>query len=91
MEATAQREVGLYKKSSDYLKQAGYNVTPQGLNPNDQSVLEGIRENLGEGVRVVGSQAEEFLTGQGPDTHIRVSPGKRFGHWVLDRIRRKHK
>ncbi len=89
MEATAQREVDLHQKTSENLRKAGYNVTPQILNPDDQSPLERIREGLGTAAHVVGSQAEETLLGKGPQTHIGVTRGKRWAYSVLDRFRRK--
>lgn len=91
MEVTAQREADLHKSSSENLKQAGYNVTPQSLNPNDQTALRNIKDTLGDVVHIVGSEIEEKLAGQGADTYTRVSSGKRFSHWVLDRFRRKQK
>lgn len=91
MEATAQREVDLHKKASGSLNQGGYNVTPQSVNPNPQNVLESIKDALGEEVHVVGSEIETKLKGEGLDTHIGLGPGRRFSHWVLDRIRRKQK
>lgn len=89
MEATVQREVDLHQKTSENLRKAGYHVTPQTLNPNDQSPLEVIRERLGEAVHVVGSQAEETLLGKGPQTHIGTTRGKRWAYSVLDRFKRK--
>lgn len=91
MEAAAQREVDLHKNTGASLNQAGYEVTPQFLNPDDQGALENIKESLGEAVHIVGSGVEERLMGKGPETHDRVSPGERFSHWVSDRIRRKKK
>lgn len=91
MESTAQIEADLRNNSSKNLKQAGYPVTSQSLNPNDQTALENIKEALGGAAHVVGSEIEGQLTGLGPDTYTRVSPGKRFGQWVLDRLRRKQK
>ena len=91
MEVTTQREVDLRSSSGENLKQAGYNVTPQSLNPNDQTALQNIKDMLGDAVHVVGSEIGEKLAGQGADTYTRVSPGNRFSHWVLDRFRRKQK
>ncbi|MBI2596618.1 hypothetical protein HYW41_00455 [Candidatus Daviesbacteria bacterium] len=38
----------------------------------------------------IGGHIENTLSGtEGPDKGIRVSSGRRFGRWVLDRFRRK--
>ncbi|OGE26637.1 hypothetical protein A3C26_04575 [Candidatus Daviesbacteria bacterium RIFCSPHIGHO2_02_FULL_39_12] len=91
METTIQQEIDLCRNSGKSLKQAGFGVSPESLNPNDQAPLERIKDTLGDAVHIVGAHVEEQLGGQGQDTYIRVSPGKRFGRWVLDRFRRKQK
>lgn len=91
MESTAQTEANLLNQASKELNQGGYNVTPQELNPHDHSPLERIKEALGAGVNIVGSEVMERLTGQGPETHVGVTKGGKLARWVLERFRRKQK
>lgn len=87
MEATAQREAQLHKSASENLQQAGYNVTPSSLNPDDQTALENIKGTLGEGVHVVGSEIGRRLRGQDIETDVGVTPAGRWKR-LVDRLRR---
>lgn len=86
MEVTAQRERDLHNRSSEELRKDGYNVTPQSLNPDDQKPLENIKDALGEGVHVVGSEIEKKLKGQDITTDVGVTPAGRWKR-LVDRLR----
>lgn len=88
METTAQREVDLYEKITGSLKKANYNVTPQSLNPNDQTPLERIKEGWGDAVHIVGNQAEKGLFGKGPDTYTRVTSSRNPNDLALERAKK---
>lgn len=70
----------LHQAVSGYLNQAGHRVTPQSVNPADQSPLEKIEVALGDVTgdvaHVVESGFEEHVAGAGDAAHVRTTEGK---------------
>lgn len=76
MQSAGQPAQDLHRKVSAHLNQAGYRVTPQSVNPDDQSPLKGIEEAIGDTTHVVGSTFEELVSGSNDITHVRTAEGK---------------
>ena len=76
METTAQSEENLRIKASEHLNQGGYNTTPEDLNPNDESPLEKIKEDIGDKANDLGyalhANIEELTEGESIKTGDRL-------------------
>lgn len=55
---------------------AGHPVTAAGVNPEDHTPLNNIREIFGDAAHVVGSSVEEHVAGASDTTHVRTTGGK---------------
>ena len=81
----------LLRKTSGHLNKGGLNTTPEDLDPTRQSVLERIKEDVGDKVGVatsaVGSTIQEGL-GQGTE-RIKLAEGLGWRQKLAQRIRGK--
>lgn len=66
----------LHTGVSQQLQQAGHPATPQSVDPEDRSSLNGIKEALGDTTHVVGSTFEELVGGTTGTTYTRTTGGK---------------
>lgn len=74
---SADQTSALHKMVSSNLKQAGFEATPQSVNPEDNSPLKAIEETLGDTAHIVGSTTDELIGGSTSDTaRVRSAEGK---------------
>lgn len=73
---TGSRDEKLHKKVVSSLTQAGHPATRKSVNPDDQSMLEGIRDQIGGMARVTGDTWEENFRGANSKTYVVTSAGK---------------
>lgn len=66
----------LQKNISGYLNQAGFEATPQSVNPEDNSPLKAIEERLGDTAQVIGSTLDEWVEGASESSRVRIAEGK---------------
>lgn len=81
MEDTAQREIDLRKKVGESL-----GVSPKELNPDDQSILKGIKDKLGDAVHVT-----ETTFGETIGTEVKYPRGNKAIEWIKEKFRREKK
>lgn len=87
MEDAAQKEIDLHQGVVTPLKQLGHNVEVADVNPQDHSILQGVKEVGGAILHDASLRLKETLEGETPDSRIRRSGAGRF----LDIIRRRGK
>lgn len=66
----------LHEKVSGNLNQAGFESTPQSVNPEDNSPLRKIEEIWGDTAHIVGSTVDEQIRGVSDTARIWTAEGK---------------
>lgn len=87
MEDAAQKEIDLHQGVVVPLKQLGHNVEVKDVDPQDYSILQGVKDMGGDILHDVSLIMEETLKGEAPDARVRGSKARKF----LDFIRRRGK
>ncbi len=86
-----QPDQDLLAKTGEHLKEGGYNISPESLDPTHQSVLDKIGENMGDKagivVNTVGSTIQESI-GQGNE-RIKLAEGLGWRQRFAQRIKGK--
>lgn len=89
IQTTDQDTANLHQQVAEGLQTMGH---PNETVPAHEKPVLGAADLI-EAIRnTVGGQIEDVVSdNEGLDNRVRVSPGGRFGRWVLDRLRRKQK
>lgn len=85
METTDQNIANLHKNVGGELKAM---CQPSQTVPAHEQPVLGVKDVAEIAGYALRSGIEETLSGKGPDTEVRVTPGKRLGRWVVDRVRK---
>lgn len=92
LQHTEEYDKNLHAKIASHSTEAGHPTNPQSVNPDDQSALEKIRENLAgitsDPVHIASSAFNKHIVGGDSTTYDRTAPGNKVVSYVIKRARR---